>query len=230
MLLAVGASMLAIGGSQALAAGVKGPTRAQALAFAKAVNLAPGDLPGFTAAPQEKQHSSAAERKLEGKLLGCLGVSEHKGLVELGSQGFERETAELVRSVSSEVTVMPTASLATHALARIKQPRARTCLSHYFNKLLDGLKTTDTKVGAVKLSSHVPAAPGTKGSFGWHLSATITVVKTKAQLPFNMDIMGFVYGPAEVTLLTSGVPQPYPASEALRLFSLLVKRAETHSI
>jgi hypothetical protein len=43
-----------------------------------------------------------------------------------------------------------------------------------------------------------------------------------------MDLLGFVDGPAEVVLLTSGLPEPFPAATEHRLFSLLIQRAKTH--
>jgi hypothetical protein len=41
-----------------------------------------------------------------------------------------------------------------------------------------------------------------------------------------MDILGFVYGPARVTLFSSGALQPFPAAAEQRLFSLLLGRAK----
>ena len=43
---------------------------------------------------------------------------------------------------------------------------------------------------------------------------------------FYMDILGFVYGPARVTLFSSGALQPFPAAAEQRLFSLLLGRAK----
>jgi hypothetical protein len=45
-----------------------------------------------------------------------------------------------------------------------------------------------------------------------------------------MDILGFVYGPTEVSLLSFGVPEPFPAATEQHLFSLLLQRAKAHGI
>jgi hypothetical protein len=219
-----------LGAVSAKVAAGDAPSKSQALAFARAVNLTAADVPGFTVSHQS-EHSTATEKRAEGQLMRCLGESaSHKGQVELGSKDFEDETSSFVVSVSSEVTVMRTPALAAHGLALIKRGRTRACVSHYFNLLVGGLKTPGAKVGKFTISTGTPPAPGTRGSFGWRLSATITVQKGGTQVPFYLDILGFVYGRAEVTLLTSSVPQPFPSSQESRLFALLVKRAKTHSI
>jgi hypothetical protein len=48
--------------------------------------------------------------------------------------------------------------------------------------------------------------------------------------PFYVDILGFVYGPAQVSLFTSGFPRPFSARSEERLFSLLLRRAKSHAI
>jgi hypothetical protein len=207
------------------------PTKAQAVAFAHAVNLTAADLPGFTAAPHKQKKPSANEQRSEAQLERCLGRSRSKkGIAEVDSDSFEQETSTSLLNVSSEVTVVKTPALAAHALALIKKASTRACVSRYFNLLISGLKTSGAKIGKVKLTTGTPPAPGTGGSFGWRLSTIITAKKTGAQIPFSLDILGFINGRAAVTLLTSGLPQPFPATGELELFSLLVKRATTTSI
>ncbi len=207
------------------------PTKAQAVAFAHAVNLSAADLPGFTVSHTNGKHSTAKEKQAERQLKHCLGEPKaHKGLVELGSKSFERETASSDVSVSSEVTVLRTPALAARGLALIRRPRTRKCAAHFFNLLISGLESTGAKIGKVKLSTSTPPAPGTQGSFGWRLSATVTAAKSSAHIAFYVDILGFVDGRAAVTLLSSSVPQPLPPDEELKLFSLLVERAKTHPV
>jgi hypothetical protein len=207
------------------------PTKAQAVAFAHAVNLTVADVPGFTASPHKHKKSSASERRAEAQLELCLGKSRNtKGIAEVDSDSFEQETSTSELNVSSEVTVVKTPALAAHALALVKKASTRACVSRYFNLLVSGLKTSGAKIGKVKLTTATPPAPGTGGSFGWRLSTIITAKENGAQIPFFLDILGFINGRAAVTLLTSGLPQPFPASGELGLFSLLVKRTQTQSI
>jgi hypothetical protein len=205
------------------------PTKSQALAFANAVNLSAADVPGFKVS--HEHHTSKLNKQTEGQLAQCLGrSSKRKGLVEADSKNFQQETSTSALSASSEVTVLQSPALAARQLALVKSARTRACVSRYFNLLISGLKTPGAKVGKATLTTGTPSAPGTVGSFGWRLTTTITVVKSGAKVPFYLDILGFVQGPAEVTLLTSGLPEPFPASGELGLFSLLVKRAQTNSI
>jgi hypothetical protein len=43
-------------------------------------------------------------------------------------------------------------------------------------------------------------------------------------------MLGFVDGPAQVTLFSSGVLRPFPAAVQERLFSLLLVRAKAHRL
>ena len=74
----------------------------------------------------------------------------------------------------------------------------------------------------------VTPAPGTTGGFGWRATATLTVRGIKVR--FYVDILGFVYGSATVTLSSSGVLRPFPAAAQQRLYSTLLKRAKVHPL
>jgi len=50
------------------------------------------------------------------------------------------------------------------------------------------------------------------------------------KLPIYLDYLGFVDGPAEVTLLSSGLLRPFPAAIQQRLFALLLSRAKAHRL
>ena len=65
------------------------------------------------------------------------------------------------------------------------------------------------------------------GSFGWRITATLTVAG-KIDIPAYLDILGFVEGTAEVSLVTSGLGEPFPAVTEQHLFTLLVERATAH--
>jgi hypothetical protein len=45
-----------------------------------------------------------------------------------------------------------------------------------------------------------------------------------------LDMLGFVDGPAQVTLFSSGVLRPFPAALQERLFTLLLVRAKAHRV
>jgi hypothetical protein len=44
-----------------------------------------------------------------------------------------------------------------------------------------------------------------------------------------LDFLGFVDGPSQITLVSSGLLQPFPAAVQQHLFALLLARARTHA-
>jgi hypothetical protein len=81
-------------------------------------------------------------------------------------------------------------------------------------------------IAPVPIVSGTARAHGATGSFGWGITTTVSVHTIK--LAIYIGIFGFTYGPAEVSLLTSAASAPFPAAAQRRLFSLLLRRAETH--
>ncbi len=211
------------GGGKAPAA----PSRQGALAYARAVNLTAADVPGFTpTAPHE--HSSAAERRLEHEMLRCTGLAgASSGVLEEHSKSFELKRGIVDLSVSSEVSVEASAAAAQHVRAAVASAHVRACFSHYLEALFHGERLGGASPGPVTIQSGMPPAPGTGGGFGWRITASFDVRGIK--LPFYLDILGFVDGPSEVTLLSSSVLRPFPAEAQQHLFALLLARARAHT-
>jgi hypothetical protein len=222
----------------------KGPFRssskAQAIAFAHAVNLTAADVPGFkpTSARQSKPET-AVEKKLANKLLRCIGgqtSSAPAELVKAGSADFKLDHDVIHLSVKSEVSVAQTPALAAEELGVIRNNHVRVCLSHYFNLLLENrvLKeqgsrsSTSPSSISTTISQGTPPAPGATGSYWWRITATIAVRKIK--LPFYIDILAFTYGAAKVSLFSSGALRPFPAAAQEHLYRLLLQRAEAHHV
>jgi hypothetical protein len=191
------------------------------------VNLTAADTPGFTVAAPEKEHATGAEKRLQREMVHCAGaLSSTEKLIEVSSKHFERGHGIPELGVSSEVTVARTTELAARELAAIRSERARTCVSHYFGELFRGKEFQGASISPVSIASGTPPAPGSTGSFGWRISVTITAHGVEISL--SVDILGFVYGPAQVSLFSSGVPVPFPAAIQQRLFLLLLERAKAH--
>jgi hypothetical protein len=204
------------------------PTHARALAFAHAVNLTPADVPGFTATAKHDSNS-AGERHLEREMLRCAGIAgTAKGVAEESSENFQLKHAILDLSVSSEVSVQPSAAQASRSLDAIRSAHVRGCFSHFLAQIFKGQRVKGATAGPVTIQSGTPPAAGTSGSFGWRVTANFDVRGIK--VPIYLDFLGFVQGPTEVTLLSSGLIRPFPASIQQRLFSLLLSRAKAHSL
>jgi hypothetical protein len=211
-------------------------TKAQAVAFARAVNLRASDVPGFRISSEhENEHKTAAEQRLEHEMLGCLGApspkeERAKELAEVKSPELKFEHGLADETVDSSVSVARTAVTVAKELATINSAHARACVSHYFNLLFKGKAFHSAHIGPVSIASGTPPAPGATGSFGWRISAAIsTTINTHSiAIPFYFDILGFVDGQAQVSLMSSGVIKPFPAATEQRLFLLLLERAKAH--
>lgn len=228
-----GASSTSTAGTPATRGG-RAPTHAQALAFAHVVNLTAADVPGF--APSAKdEHESPAERRLQKQLRGCSGAAGSHALgrargtlVEASSPNFTLRRGILELTVSSEVSVAHTSAEATARLSAIRSPRVRACFTRYLSGLLKSQRYTGATVVGVSIDAGTPPAHGTTGGFAWRVTATLAI--RGIRLSFYFDILGFVYGPAQVTLSSSGTVRPFPASAQEQLYSRLLTRAKQHRV
>jgi hypothetical protein len=212
----------------ATAAPIARSEEAKARAFAVAVNLRAGDLPGFHPS-SEHEHKSAAEKRLEPELAKCVGgAGTKREATEASSKTYERGESIITQSVSSQVTVARTTALAASELAAIRGGHLQSCLAHYLNRLLASTNLHGAKIGPVSTKQGSPPAPGADGSFGLRFIETVTLHGLR--IPFYVDILGFVKGRAEVSLFTFGVLREFPAALEEQLFSLLLERAKAHSV
>lgn len=203
-------------------------SRQHALAFARAVNLTAADVPGFTAS-EKHDSNSANEKRLERQMLQCTGLGgAAKGVVEQSSQDFHLKRQIIDLSVSSEVSIQPSAAQAKQGLAAIRSAHVRGCFSRYLTQIFQSEKVKGATPGPVTVQSGTPPAPGTSGGFGLRVTATFDVHGIK--VPIYLDFLGFVDGASEVTLTSSGLLRPFPASVQQHLFALLLARAKAHPL
>jgi hypothetical protein len=225
-------------GGQAKPPAGKSPSRERALAFAQAVNLTSEDVPGFTAKTKHDT-DSAREKKLGRELAQCTGAKglssgegsfagEGKSLVDESSKDFQLKHGVIDFSVSSGVSVQASAAGARKGLQAIRSAHVRKCFSRYMQLLFAGQHVNGATPGPVSIQAGIPPAPGTAGGFGWRITASFTVRGIK--VPIYLDFLGFVDGPAEVTLLSSGLLHPFPAEVQQHLFATLLARAKAHEL
>jgi hypothetical protein len=201
---------------------------ARAAAFARAVNLQAADVPGFRASPKEER-SSPTEKRRELEVQRCMGgVSEQETLGELGSPNFKRSATLAEQTVSSGVTVERSSAIAKRELDALRSARGSSCFAHFLEQTFKGQGQSGTGIGPISIRRGIPPAQGTAGGFGWRVSASVVVHSVR--IPFYMDILGFVYGPAEVTLFSTGLPAPFPAAAEQHLYMLLLSRAKAQHL
>ncbi len=216
----------------------KTPARERALAFAQSVNLTPEDVPGFTARSKDDT-SSTREKQLGRELADCTGAAgpasgeahlpgEGKSIADQSSKDYELKHGIIAFSVSSQVSVQASAADARKGLQAIRSAHVRDCFSRYLRKLFAGERVKGATAGPVSIQVGVPPAPGTSGGFGWRITASFIVHSVK--VPIYLDFLGFVDGPAEVTLLSSGLIRPFPAEVQQHLFATLLARAKAHKL
>jgi len=204
-----------------------GLTRARALAFAAAVNLRSEDVPGLQAR-HKAEHQSSSGKAIEHELQQCIGVSGSSQLAEAGSKDFEHSGGVSQFDVSSNVSVSKSATLAAAELSKLRSAHTKDCLKRYLTVLFKGSSYRGAVIGPVSVAEGSPPAAGAEGSIGLRISTSITV--RTLRIPFYLDILGFVYGPAEISLLSSGLPVPFPAALQQRLFLSLLARAKAHRL
>jgi hypothetical protein len=194
-----------------------------AQAFARAVNLSAADVPGFTVRAG-RDRKSPREQRAERAMLRCTG-SQGSGadVARVSSKDFVFKRSVLDLGVSSEVGVAASASVAAGELAAIKSARIRGCFSRYLDEVFAGQRSAGARLAPVSIQAGTPPAPGASGSFGWRVTASLAL--RRGRFSFYMDILGFVYGPARVTLFSSGALLPFPAAVQQRLFGRLLARA-----
>lgn len=225
---------------------------AQYLAFANAVNLRPGDVPGFVAKPKEakRRHSTHKTSESQAQYKRCVGTgNEAKPLLQTSSDDFSSSHGLHIDSARSQVQIMSTSATVLQELGRfertLQNPTARSCLTHLFEKALGTQDKTLHKNGAsvrirIEAVKLVPISlgsliSGTEGGFGMNLSMNVTYIvsargrQAKVPVPLSVDILAFAVGRAEVTFTSEALSEKFPRELEGRLLSLMVSRALTAS-
>jgi hypothetical protein len=206
------------------------PSPQKMSAFAGAVNLRLTDLPGFVVTPASAPSHKASERRLQEQLDTCAGALHGAlgGGGEHSSPQFHRRGDPLQDGVSSDVSFLEASTSVASTLALLRSSHTRGCLAAYLKGLLAGQRFGGATVSSVSLQQGSPPATGSAGGFGWRVTAVFAL--RGLRVPFYLDILGFVYRRAVVTLLSSAVVVPFPAGAEEHLFELLLTRARAQSL
>jgi hypothetical protein len=229
-----------------LAAGSHLSQRAQFVAAATAINLRPGDVPGFLARAEHKSHAKTGNEAFESnsQFKQCLhSHKEARAVYKASSQEFKVQAGLNFKQAHSEVQILPTAAAARREIATVDKmlsdPRITGCLSRVFDSLGGHAKalhenggTLRIKVGALHVLP-IPIAPaltGTGGGAGFDVNMKVTYIFSARgrhaviPVPAYLDGLAFVEGRAGVTLTTLTFGSPFPAGLEGRLFSTLISR------
>ena len=199
-------------------------TKAQAVAYAHAVNLRASDLPGATSLKGAIFGSEAVQYEA----LKC-GLQGRPGIVPVG--GGELWLADRAQ-VGSIVVVAPSDYFAEVEIAGLESRGGRTCLGRALGRALSFERHHKSE------SSHtvkVTVVPIGKYVVGVHLDIHVLAklppiegVKPEARY-INVDAAFFRVGPADIAFFALGATRFPPATE-IQLLTLLHSRAETHKL
>lgn len=213
---------------------------AQYVAFAGAVNLAPGDLPGF-AVMGPSSTGGGGERSTCG--LSALGG---RPLAEFPSDRFESGTATGNEQASSEVEIESSPAVARQedeALrGALRKQSTRRCLT---KEIGGGIKRSLLKVGArhpgelqvlssvVRLGQPSSSPPPSGIEAEAELSVAVRVVirvsahGREARFPLSLYLESqlLAIGRAQVTLTVLSLDEAFPSRLETRLYGLIVSRA-----
>jgi hypothetical protein len=213
------AGLLALAIASAIAtAAVAAPsmTKTDAVAIARAINLTPGDMPGYSASPPP---SNTGDGRFGARVDRCAGtVPTSKATADVSSDDFERATQASYDVVSSEVSVMPNAALARKDLKAVGTKRARRCMAAALTaqKPSGGVKILSAKVTSLP----APAANGVALRIRMSMSAQGVTV------PMYTDIFILGRGPVEAAIGWTSGPLPPVRAEEKRLVGIVKTRLD----
>jgi hypothetical protein len=180
-------------------------TRASALAFAQAVNLRAGDQPAMEAVGPER--IAPSPEASNPAFAGCDGeINPDRILINVRSTLLSTRGERERRIIVSRVTVLPNEALAHRNLAAFSGRRGLRCARR------SGTSISPLNIplpGGARAAGERVIAPseGPTHVLGYH------------------DIVGFVYGPAEIVLTAAGFSHPVAAQTEQHLLRVLYRRA-----
>jgi hypothetical protein len=163
-------------------------------------------------------------------------VSPYRWVVRITSPTFGVGSGEKRYTAESEVIVMPTAAIATEDRKAALSARGYACFAREESS---SISSGPRRGGGVvhlgrRVLSRLPSPlPGVDGSFEWREAETETETLPNGRRTRSrgyLNLLGFVFGRAEITLYTLAVSRPVPAATERRLLSLLYSRAKAHKL
>lgn len=199
-------------------------TKAQAAAYARAVNLRAGDVLGMTMTGRQ-EGETAQEQHSTREVDRCAGVSPEHQLVDIKSAKFSRGQGLQHEEVGSGVSVLSSATFATQELASVRSARGRACITRFAKQQFSREGAQQVHLGQITTSPLPTPVAGIGGSFGLRVTATLLVTRPAIKLPVYLDFLGFVSGPAEIDLDTFSLSRPISSVTERHLLLLLLSRA-----
>jgi hypothetical protein len=206
-------------------------TRSQAVAYAAAVNLRPGDLTGFSGLGGEVEVPAPGPDALE--YARCTGVANPADRVAaIASPEFSAGRAFDSRLIKSSVEVWPTAATVTLDKARSESAHGRACLVRDIKAIhtkINRERKGQMQIGQFTIRSMPNPLPGAADGSQTRLDETRLHRNGEVFFHVYRDLLGFTSGPAEVELEAVGFVHPVPSRTEKQALRILLERATANT-
>jgi hypothetical protein len=225
------------GGTVASVVGVPPPTsgpvtKAQAAAYAHAVNLQAGDIPGFTSNGNEIEAPKPGRLALEE--IRCSGaINPARRIARIESTEFSAGRAFYGKIMKSAVEVWPTPALVAIQNSPNHRSRSRVCFARFLRALHHRInleRKGRMQLGPFTITTAPNPLPGAITSYLTRIDETRLLRTGAIRAHVYRDILGFTAGSAEGEVEAIGFGHPIPASTEVRALQLMRDRAMAHAI
>lgn len=200
------------------------PGRAAALAYARAVNLRAGDIPGASVTRPERLRPAPGPSARE--FAHCAGAPEPGRRVLALSSAKLRPGGGAATQIGSSVEVMPSATLARRTFEAAASARGRSCLVKLLPEVFGRSSSGAPSISHLSIA-RLPVPISAVQSLSYRLSLTLSSKASGATraVPLYLDVVEILHGPAEVGLTTLGIGRPPSAALERHALTLLAARA-----
>jgi len=203
------------------------PTRAQALAIARAVNLNAADIPGASIAPRAARRSSARERA---EYRACERSVDHGHVLDRASSPkLKRGSGLETEQIGSTVTVLGDASGVKREFSQLGRPAVLECIAQTLTHNFAEKSVREAHWGSFTVSRLPVKAVGASATVGAQIAATLNFSLNEVSVPIYFDVLAFATGSTEVSLSAASVTQPVPGTTEQELLALLLARADART-
>jgi hypothetical protein len=204
-------------------------TRAHAVAYAQAVELAVADVPSMTSVSLEEE---AKPRRSAFEFARCSGsVSPARLVVDIHSPRFRRGSGLAFEEFSSAVEVMPSATIAAGDLGATRGARGRACTLRLSPREVSNGIAGRLAHGRPVVSFLRFPLPHVSG-YAFRVATRVNLARASITAPVNIysEVFEFIAGPAEISLIVDSVSRPASAATERQLLATLYNRATTSTI
>jgi hypothetical protein len=196
-------------------------TKSQAVGYARAVNLRPGDVPGMSSEGGHEPNGAVVGFEVTPSR-GC-GASDRGERFDFYSPIFRGSRGERRATARGGYLRLPAEGL--HSKIAVMKNAAEQ--ERDFSALGCDLLSEAPRRKAQRLPSPLPG-PRVLGLRTWRTAPTYMFGTTNVLI--YSDGFRFVMGPAEIKLAVTSAPRPPSAELERRLLSLLYSRAKAHRL